>query len=59
LYDDRLGISVGARFSESDLIGIPLKMIISSKTLSQNSVELKCRKTGEMQLVPITDLKSL
>lgn len=56
LYDDRLDITAGARFGESDLLGIPFKLIISPKTLSQNSVELKLRRTGESQLIPIAEL---
>ena len=56
LYDDRIDVSAGIRFGESDLIGIPLKLIVSPKTLAQNSIELKHRKTGETQVVRINDL---
>jgi prolyl-tRNA synthetase len=47
LYDDR-EVSAGEKFSDADLIGIPQRMVISSKTLENNSVEIKDRKTGEL-----------
>ncbi|EKE06230.1 MAG: prolyl-tRNA synthetase, partial [uncultured bacterium] len=41
LLDDRLKISAGQKFTESDLIGIPIQVILSPKTLETNSVEVK------------------
>ncbi len=32
LYDDREGISAGEKFAESDLIGIPVRLVVSAKT---------------------------
>ena len=52
LYDDREG-SAGEKFSDSDLIGIPKRIIISEKTLKNNSVEVKDRATGKVEIVPI------
>jgi prolyl-tRNA synthetase len=51
LYDDRLEVSPGEKFADSDLIGIPLRVVVSQKTLAQNSVELKMRASGEVELV--------
>lgn len=45
LYDDR-DASAGEKFSDADLIGIPVRYVISAKTLSNNSVERKYRATG-------------
>ena len=52
LYDDR-DASAGQKFSESDLIGIPTRYIISPKTLEQDSVEIKDRKSGEVAMEKI------
>ena len=52
LYDDR-DTSAGKKFSESDLIGIPTRYIISPKTLEQKSVEIKDRKSGEVSMIKI------
>jgi prolyl-tRNA synthetase len=53
LYDDR-DLSAGAKFADSDLIGIPLRMIVSPKTLEKNSVELKKRTEKDFKLVEIS-----
>lgn len=56
LYDDR-DAGAGEKFSDSDLIGIPKRIIISEKTLAQNqSAELKDRVTGKVEII---ELKSL
>lgn len=52
LYDDR-DISAGAKFADSDLIGIPYRIIISAKTVEQESVEIKKRSGVESGLVKI------
>jgi prolyl-tRNA synthetase len=53
LYDDRDKVSPGAKFADSDLIGIPFRIIAGSRSLKENKVELKNRKTGETQLIPL------
>jgi prolyl-tRNA synthetase len=42
LYDDR-GEKAGFMFNDADLIGVPLRLIISPKTLAENQVEFKTR----------------
>jgi prolyl-tRNA synthetase len=57
LYDDR-GEKAGFMFNDADLIGIPLRIIISPKTLDENSVELKIRgDKGDKKLLKIDHLK--
>lgn len=56
LFDDRVGIQAGQKFADSDLIGIPLRIVVSSKTLALNSVEFKERNKTENYLVEIQDL---
>lgn len=55
LWDDR-DTRVGEKFADSDLIGISTRMIISEKTLEQESVEIKDRKTGNTQMIKISSL---
>jgi prolyl-tRNA synthetase len=50
LYDDRADASAGEKFAVSDLLGIPNRIVISEKTLAQNSIELKNRKTGKVTM---------
>ncbi len=56
LFDDRDGISAGAKLGDADLIGIPYRVVISKKTLAENSVELKKRNETEAKLVKIDKL---
>lgn len=42
LYDDR-NISAGIKFSDCDLMGIPLRLVVSPKSLQKNQVELQSR----------------
>ena len=54
LFDDR-DERPGVKFKDNDLIGIPLRIVVGSKGLAEGKVELKNRKTGVMQLLPIDE----
>lgn len=49
LWDDR-DMRAGEKFAESDLIGIPLRVVVSAKTLSTGSFEVKTRSTGDVAM---------
>lgn len=55
LYDDR-DVSPGVKFADSDLIGIPRRVVVSPKTLEKDSVEVKRRSADEQKLVKIKDI---
>lgn len=55
LYDDR-DKSAGEKFSDSDLIGIPRRIIISKKTLEEEELEVKDRSTGEVTRLKLSDI---
>ncbi len=50
LYDDREE-SPGVKFNDADLLGMPLRVTVSRRTLEQGSVELKRRREKETTLV--------
>ncbi len=54
LYDDREA-GAGEKFSDSDLIGIPKRIVVSEKTLANNSVEVKDRATGKVEMKEISN----
>jgi prolyl-tRNA synthetase len=56
LYDDRHD-SPGVKFKDADLIGIPLRLVISARTLEKDSVEWKERTSKESTLEPIAGLE--
>jgi len=55
LYDDR-DESAGAKFADADLMGCPLRLTVSKRTLAENSVELKRRTEADGRLVERTKL---
>lgn len=55
LYDDR-DETPGIKFVEADLIGIPLRVVVSQKTLKQNSLEIKKRGENKVKLVKIKNI---
>ena len=55
LYDDR-DESPGVKFTDADLIGIPIRIVVSEKTLAQNSAEIKLRNQNKLELVKIENL---
>jgi len=52
LFDDRQE-SPGVKFNDSDLLGIPIRVTISPRTLEKNSIEIKRRSEKESQLLPL------
>ena len=55
LWDDR-DAQAGAKLADADLIGIPTRLIISKKTLAEDSVELKERNEKDAQMVKLNDI---
>ncbi|HOV85782.1 MAG TPA: proline--tRNA ligase [Syntrophobacteraceae bacterium] len=47
LYDDR-DESPGVKLKDADLLGIPVRVVVSGKWLRSGEVEIKVRKTGEV-----------
>lgn len=58
LYDDREGLTAGEKFVESDLIGIPVRALVSDRLVPQERVELKWRGTKETVLVSYPDARA-
>lgn len=47
LFDDRKDESAGSKFADADLIGIPIRLVISKKSLDKGGVEFKLRNEEE------------
>jgi prolyl-tRNA synthetase len=52
LFDDREE-SPGVKFNDADLLGIPLRVTVSPRSLEKGSVEIKKRAEKESQLIPV------
>lgn len=55
LYDDR-DASAGEKFADSDLIGLPYRIVVSSKSLENGGAEIKKRNEKESRIVKIEDI---
>lgn len=55
LYDDRVE-SPGVKFNDADLLGIPLRLTVSPRTLKDGNVEIKLRSEKDPRLLPKEDL---
>ncbi len=55
LFDDR-DESPGVKFNDADLLGIPLRLTLSPRTLKNQSIEAKWRTEKETQLLPLENL---
>ncbi|MBW6440867.1 prolyl-tRNA synthetase [Patescibacteria group bacterium] len=55
LYDDR-NESAGVKFKDSDLIGVPLRIVVSNKTLKNDSVEIKKRNDTGFEMIMTSEL---
>ena len=55
LFDDR-DDSPGVKFNDADLLGIPLRLTLSPRTLQSQSVEAKWRTEKKAQLLPLDNL---
>ncbi len=54
LLDDR-DARPGEKFADSDLLGIPYRLVISDKTLADNTIEVTNRRDGQTTLQKIND----
>ena len=50
LYDDRIE-SAGVKLNDADLVGLPVRLVVSPRNLKQDAVELKLRSEAEASLV--------
>jgi prolyl-tRNA synthetase len=55
LYDDR-DERPGVKFNDADLIGLPLRLTVSKKSLEKGGVELKPRAGKDARIVPVADV---
>lgn len=54
IYDDRAE-TAGVKFNDADLLGYPLRAVISKRSLKNGGVEIKLRSQKESRIVPLAD----
>ncbi len=58
LYDDR-DESAGVKFADADLIGLPVRITVSDKSLKAGGAEVKRRNSDAKEIVSLEKLKDL
>ena len=59
LFDDRLEVSAGEKFADSDLLGIPWRAVVSERSLKEGGVEIKKRTEEKGKIVSVNKLLKL
>ncbi len=54
LYDDREDVSAGQKFADADIVGIPIRLVVSKKT--GDKIEWKERKETETKLLGLDEV---
>jgi prolyl-tRNA synthetase len=54
LFDDR-DVRPGVKFKDADLLGTPLRITLSEKTIKEGKLEIKVRSESAASLIPLTD----
>lgn len=56
LFDDRIDTRAGAKFADADLIGCPIRIVVSKRT--GDSIEVKKRTESESRMIDVQELFS-
>ena len=59
LFDDRSDMSVGEKFADADLIGIPYRVVVSERSIKEGGLELKKRTEEKGKIVTVDELIGL
>lgn len=55
IYDDREGIRGGQMFADADLLGAPIRVVVSPRNLKNNKIEITTRDKSVNNLVDVED----
>ena len=56
LFDDRPDRTAGVKLNDADLLGVPIRLVVSPRSLRIGAVEMKERKDGEAVMVPLAEV---
>lgn len=54
IFDDRPE-TAGVKFNDADLIGLPIRAVVSKRSLKNGGIELKLRTQKESRIIPLAD----
>lgn len=56
LFDDRTGVTAGEKFADADLLGMPVRVVVSKRSLENGGVEVKKRNETESQIIQLEEI---
>ena len=51
IYDDREGVRAGQMFADADLLGVPIRVVVSPRNLKENMIEISTRDKAVKETV--------
>ena len=57
LYDDRTEVSAGVKFNDADLLGMPVRVTVSGRSLKAGGAEVRARWAAQVQVVPLDQVE--
>lgn len=55
IYDDREGVRAGQMFADADLLGVPIRVVVSPRNLQEGNLEISTRDKSVKEMVALTD----
>lgn len=56
LFDDRANVMAGEKFADADLLGMPLRIVVSKRSLENGGAEIKGRTETESIIIPLKEI---
>ena len=54
-YDDREGVRAGQMFADADLLGVPIRVVVSPRNLQEGNLEISTRDKSVKEMVALAD----
>ena len=55
IYDDREGVRAGQMFADADLLGVPIRVVVSPRNLKENKLEISTRDGSLKESVDLAE----
>jgi len=56
LFDDRTGVTAGEKFADADLLGMPIRVVVSKRSLENGGIEIKKRTEENSEIVALEEI---
>lgn len=55
IYDDREGVRGGQMFADADLLGVPIRIVVSPRNLKENKIEISTRDKSLSTVIHVSE----